>query len=138
MTRVKICGLTTGKDVKLAAGYRAWACGFVLSESPRRVSVARAAELTPLCGDGLAVAVVTTEVPQWIAGAVAAGGFGAVQLSAGAGGASVAAVRAAAMTSGRRHGGRRQGRPGPARRAHAGGIRRHRPRAPSSRAGGRC
>src|SRR5674476_818419 len=92
MTRFKICGLTTGKDVKLAAGYRAWACGFVLSESPRRVSVARVAELTPLCGDSLAVAVVTTEEPQWIAGAVAAGGFGAVQLSAGAGGASVAAA----------------------------------------------
>ena len=102
MTRVKICGLTTGKDVKLAAGYRAWACGFVLSKSPRRVSVARAAELTPLCGDGLAVAVVTTEEPQWIAGAVAAGGFGAVQLSAGADGPSVAAVRAAALSRGLR------------------------------------
>lgn len=87
MTRVKICGLTTGKDVKLAAGYRAWACGFVLSESPRRVSAARAAELTPLCGDSLAVAVVTTEEPQWIAGAD---------------GASVAAVRAAALSRGLR------------------------------------
>src|SRR5450759_2581381 len=85
MTRVKICGLTTGKDVKLAAGYRAWACGFVLSESPRRVSAARAAELTPLCGDSLAVAVVTTEEPQWIAGAD---------------GPSVAAVRAAALSRG--------------------------------------
>src|SRR5674476_1518553 len=100
MTRVKICGLTTGKDVKLAAGYRAWACGFVLSKSPRRVSVARAAEFTPLCGESLAVAVVTTEEPQWIAGAVAAGGFGAVQLSAGADGPSVAAVRAAALSRG--------------------------------------
>src|SRR5665811_2116527 len=96
MTRVKICGLTTGKDVKLAAGYRAWACGFVLSESPRRVSAARAAELTPLCGDSLAVAVVATDAPHWLAGAVAAGRFGAVQLSAGADGASVAAMRAAA------------------------------------------
>jgi phosphoribosylanthranilate isomerase len=102
MTRVKICGLTTEKDVKLAAGYRAWACGFVLSESPRRVSVARAAELAPLCGDSLAVAVVTTEEPAWIAGALSAGGFGAVQLSAGADGPSVAAVRVAALSRGLR------------------------------------
>jgi len=102
MTRLKICGLTIENDVKHAAGYRAWACGFVLSESPRRVSAARAAELTPLCGDSLAVAVVTTEEPAWIAGAVAAGGFGAVQLSAGADGASVAAVREAALRRGLR------------------------------------
>ena len=92
MTRVKICGLTSENDVRHAASYGAWACGFVLAESPRRVSVARAAELTPLCGDSLAVAVVTAEEPAWIAGAVAAGGFGAVQLSAGADGPSVAAV----------------------------------------------
>jgi phosphoribosylanthranilate isomerase len=102
MTRLKICGLTTAKDVKLAAGYRAWACGFVLSQSPRSVSVAQAAELTPLCGDCLAVAVVTTETPAWIAGALAAGGFGAVQLSAGSAGPSVAAVRAAALSRGLR------------------------------------
>ena len=102
MTRIKICGLTTGKDVKLAAGYHAWACGFVLTDSSRRVSVARGAELTPLCGDSLAVAVVATEEPAWIAGAVAEGGFGAVQLSAGADGPSVAAVRAAALSRGLR------------------------------------
>jgi phosphoribosylanthranilate isomerase len=102
MTRIKICGLTLAKDVKLAASYRAWACGFVLSESPRRVSAELAAELTPLCGDSLAVAVVTVEEPAWIAGAVAAGGFGAVQLSAGADGPLVAAVRAAALSRGLR------------------------------------
>ena len=102
MTRVKISGLTTANNVKHAASYGAWACGFVLSESPRRVGVARAAELTPLCGDSLAVAVVTAEEPAWIAGAMAAGGFGAVQLSAGADGASVAAVRAAALSRGLR------------------------------------
>ena len=102
MTRVKICGLTMEDDVKHAASYGAWACGFVLSESPRRVSVARAAELTPLCGDSLAVAVVAAEEPAWIAGAMAAGGFGAIQLSAGADGPSVAAVRAAALSRGLR------------------------------------
>jgi len=102
MTRVKICGLTTASDAKHAANYGAWACGFVLTDSPRRVSVVQAAELTPLCGASLTVAVVTTEKPAWIAGAVAAGGFGAVQLSAGADGASVAAVRAAALSRGLR------------------------------------
>ena len=145
MTRVKICGLTTAKDVKLAASYRAWACGFVLTESPRRVSVAQAAELTPLCGDSLAVAVVATEEPGWIAGAVAAGGFGAVQLSAGADGPSVAAVRAAALSRGLRPlviaaadtRGRRQGRSDPARRAHAGRLRRYRPTARLESARGR-
>ena len=102
MTRVKICGLTTGKDVKLAAGYRAWACGFVLSESPRRVSAARAAELTPLCGDSLAVAVVTTEEPQWIAGAGRELDSAEAACGHGADGASVAAVRAAALSRGLR------------------------------------
>jgi phosphoribosylanthranilate isomerase len=102
MTRVKICGLTTENDVKHAASYGAWACGFVLSESPRRISVERAAELTPLCRDSLAVAVVTSQEPSWIAGAVAAGGFGAVQLSAGAAGPSVTDLRAAALSRGLR------------------------------------
>ena len=102
MTRIKMCGLTIEKDVKLAVSYHAWACGFVLTRSPRHVSVARAAELTPLCIDSLAVAVVATEQPAWIAGAVAAGGFGALQLAAGADGPSVAAVRAAALSRGLR------------------------------------
>ncbi len=39
--------------------------------------------------------MVTTEAPDWIAAAVEQGGFDAVQLSAGADGASVAEVRAA-------------------------------------------
>jgi phosphoribosylanthranilate isomerase len=88
--------------VKHAASYGAWACGFVLSQSPRRIDAAQAAALTPLCGESMAVAVVTTEEPAWIAGALAAGGFGAVQLSAGADGPSVAAVRAAALSRGLR------------------------------------
>jgi len=98
MTRIKICGLTTERDVRDAARMGAWACGFVLSDSPRRVSVPRAAELTPLTGRALAVAVVTTEDPEWIAEMLADGGFGAVQLSAGADGPTVAEVRAAAKS----------------------------------------
>jgi phosphoribosylanthranilate isomerase len=96
MTRVKICGLTAERDVRAVARLGAWACGFVLSESPRRITVPRAAELTPLTGRALAVAVVTTEDAEWIAAALAEGGFAAVQLCAGADGPTVADVRAAA------------------------------------------
>jgi phosphoribosylanthranilate isomerase len=95
MTRIKICGLTREADVKLAVSCGAWACGFVVSSSPRHIDVARAADLTPLTRNALAVAVVTTEGPDWIAAAVEEGGFDAVQLSAGADGSSVSEVRAA-------------------------------------------
>jgi phosphoribosylanthranilate isomerase len=100
MTRVKICGLTREIDVKVAVRLGAWACGFIITESQRHVSVARAAELVPLTGTALAVAVVTTEEPEAIADAVAQAGFDAVQLSAGADGPDVAAVRAAAARRG--------------------------------------
>jgi phosphoribosylanthranilate isomerase len=95
VTRIKICGLTRVADVKLAVQSGAWACGFVLSSSPRRVAAARAAELAALTGTALSVAVVTTESPAWIAAAAEEGGFDAVQLSAGAEGPTVGEVRAA-------------------------------------------
>ena len=43
VTRVKVCGLTRDDDVRLAVELGAWALGFVLTESPRRVAAARAA-----------------------------------------------------------------------------------------------
>ena len=100
MTRVKVCGLTRPEDVSLAAELGAWALGFVLAESPRHVVPARARVLAGSAGDALTVAVVTTQSPAWIAGAVATAGLGAVQLSAGADGPSVAEVRAAAAEAG--------------------------------------
>jgi len=102
VTYVKICGLTTLADVQLAVEQNAWACGFVLTRSPRRVDPLRARELARAARTSLTVAVVTTESPTWIAAALAAADLRAVQLSAGADGPSVAAVRAAAMRSGRR------------------------------------
>ena len=45
MTRVKVCGLTRVEDALLSADLGAWALGFVLTDSPRRVSVADAAGL---------------------------------------------------------------------------------------------
>jgi phosphoribosylanthranilate isomerase len=102
MTRVKVCGLTNERDVRLTVRCGAWACGFVLTRSPRRIGAAHAAELVRLTGRSLAVAVVTDEPPAWIAGVVAHCRFGAVQLSAGADGPCVQAVRAAALTHGLR------------------------------------
>jgi phosphoribosylanthranilate isomerase len=102
MTRIKICGFTNERDVKLAVQYGAWACGFIITKSPRHIEIARAAELTPLTGDALAVAVVTTEPAEWIVEALIRGGFDAVQLSAGADGPSVAEIRTLAAQHERR------------------------------------
>jgi len=69
VTYVKICGLTTLADVQLAVEQNAWACGFVLTRSPRRVDPLRARELARAARTSLTVAVVTTESPTWIAAA---------------------------------------------------------------------
>ena len=71
MTLVKICGLTRERDVRLAVDCGAWACGFVLSKSPRRLTPAQATPLARAAGSVLAVGVVTTEPPEWIAAALA-------------------------------------------------------------------
>jgi len=115
VTLVKVCGLTRAADACLAAGLGAWALGFVLSESPRRVRAAEAAELIatatrPVHGASgeepgrspHAVAVVTTEPAGWVADALAESGADAVQLSAGADGPGVAQVREAAARRRRR------------------------------------
>jgi phosphoribosylanthranilate isomerase len=95
VTRVKVCGLTRAEDVRAAVGLGAWAVGFVLTGSPRHVDRVRAGALAAAAGDALTVAVVSTETPAWIAGAVAAAGLGAVQLAAGADGPTVAELRTA-------------------------------------------
>jgi phosphoribosylanthranilate isomerase len=100
MTRVKICGLAQAEDVRLAVRAGAWAVGFVLTNSPRRVSPAQAAELASQTGHALTVGVVSTEPAEWIAEAMRVAGLQAVQLSAGADGPSVAEVRAAAAARG--------------------------------------
>jgi phosphoribosylanthranilate isomerase len=116
VTLVKVCGLTRAEDARLAAELGAWALGFVLTESPRRVGTAEAGELiaaaTSRDADGSgaqrggrvphAVAVVTTEPAGWIAEALAESGADAVQLSAGADGPTVGQVREAAARLRRR------------------------------------
>lgn len=95
MTLVKVCGLTRDTDVRAAVAQGACACGFILSPSPRQVSPERACWLAGEVEDALTVGVVTTESPEGIAEALEFAGLRAVQLSAGAEGPSVAAVRLA-------------------------------------------
>jgi phosphoribosylanthranilate isomerase len=120
MTRVKVCGLTRAEDVRPAVELGAWALGFVLTESPRLVTSARAAELVAVAraaagaapSDGVhaeptapaphTVLVVAREAPEWIAEALAVTEADAVQLSAGADGATVTAVLEAAARHARR------------------------------------
>ena len=110
VTGVKVCGLTRAADVRLAVELGAWALGFVLTESPRQVSAARTAELIARARAATGappeaphtVVVITTESPEWIAGALAETGADAVQLSAGADGPAVADVLEASAGRGRR------------------------------------
>ncbi len=102
MTRVKVCGLTRAEDVRLAVELGAWAVGFVLAASPRHIVPAKARDLAAAAGEALTVAVVTTQTPAWIAAAVTTAGLGAVQLSAGAHGPTVAQVREAVAETDRR------------------------------------
>lgn len=64
---VKICGLRTPEMVRAAVAAGADAVGFVLAESPRRVTVAEAADLAGLVPPGiLRVAVLRhAEEPLW-------------------------------------------------------------------------
>jgi len=101
VTLVKICGLTRGQDVDAAVALGAWAVGFVISESPRRLAPSLAAKLAARVPHGvLTVAVFTTEKPPLIAKIAARTGVRAVQLSAGAKGPNLAAVRAALSVAG--------------------------------------
>ncbi len=115
VTLIKVCGLTRAEDARLAAELGAWALGFVLTGSPRRVRAGEAAELIAAATRAdygasgekpgrspHAVAVVTTEPAGWVADALAESGADAVQLSAGADGPGVAQIREAAARLRRR------------------------------------
>jgi phosphoribosylanthranilate isomerase len=119
VTRVKVCGLTRAEDIRLAMELGAWALGFVLAPSPRRVTIAQATHLIATARTQTVekrsrydrpasasaphtVLVVTTESPEWIATALDESGADGVQLSAGGDGPLVADVRAAAARLRRR------------------------------------
>jgi len=114
MTQIKICGLTRPRDVRLCAELGAWAVGFVLTDSPRRLTALRARRLRGALADSswrrdaemtsgersgrltpLAVGVFSVESAEEIAKLTAAAELDAVQLSAGRDGPLVAEVRAA-------------------------------------------
>jgi phosphoribosylanthranilate isomerase len=92
---VKICGLTDAGDVRAAVELGAWACGFVLTDSPRHIDPELAAQLASLAGSALTVGVFATEPAADIAAATAEAGLAAVQLSAGPDGCSVDQLRSA-------------------------------------------
>ncbi len=64
MVKVKVCGITTPGDARVAAGSGADAIGFVFAESPRKVSVEGAREIAAALPDGvLKVGVFVNEEP---------------------------------------------------------------------------
>lgn len=100
-TLVKVCGLTRPRDVALAVELGAWAVGFILADSPRRVDVDAAAALARIAHRAprqaspptLTVLVFTTEPADLITRTVLVTHADAVQLSAGRRGATVCEVR---------------------------------------------
>jgi phosphoribosylanthranilate isomerase len=80
--KVKVCGLTRERDVKLACDMGAWAVGFVLAEgSPRALSVERAKALRALVPESvLAVGVFQDALAPEIEAAAGACAFDAVQV----------------------------------------------------------
>ena len=80
--KVKICGLTRPEDAALAAKLGAWALGVIFApESPRRVSVERAAEVLAAAPAGVErIGVFVNADAVDIAAAVEACGLTAVQL----------------------------------------------------------
>ncbi|MFE2108122.1 phosphoribosylanthranilate isomerase [Kitasatospora sp. NPDC059463] len=78
---MKICGLSTAEDVAAAVAAGADAIGFVLTESPRRVSPELARELAAAVPEGvLTVGVFREEPAAYVREAVRATGVRAVQL----------------------------------------------------------
>ncbi|MCD5401734.1 phosphoribosylanthranilate isomerase [candidate division NPL-UPA2 bacterium] len=71
MTRVKICGLTNLEDALAAAELGADALGFVFAESPRRISLERAAEIVRSLPPFLTcVGLFVDELPEMVREAI--------------------------------------------------------------------
>jgi phosphoribosylanthranilate isomerase len=91
---VKICGLTRPGDAALAASLGAAALGVVLARSPRRVTIARAAEVLAAAPPGVARVGVFVEPQVEVVGeAVEVCGLDWVQLSGGEGAEQVEEIK---------------------------------------------
>ncbi len=67
MVKVKVCGITNPGDARVAAAAGANAIGLVFAESPRRISVERAREITAALPENmLKVGVFVNEKPEEI------------------------------------------------------------------------
>jgi phosphoribosylanthranilate isomerase len=81
MTRVKICGLTAPDQARAVAEMGAWAIGMVFTESKRRVTPGRAAEIVAAAGEAVEkVGVFVDSSPEEILDAVQQAGLTRVQL----------------------------------------------------------
>lgn len=77
---VKICGITNIEDAEAAVEAGADVIGFILAESPRRISIEKAKEISSIMGDrALKVAVVVNENIEEAVNVVKEGWFDAVQ-----------------------------------------------------------
>lgn len=68
---IKLCGLKTEEDVKIACDLKVWAVGFVLTKSPRKISLDICKSLSAIAGNSVKkVGVFTSESPEYIIDAI--------------------------------------------------------------------
>jgi len=79
-TRVKICGITSATDARLAESLGADYIGVIFAESPRRVDVARAREIKAAVSGALVVGVFRDQPVEEVIAAARASGVDLVQL----------------------------------------------------------
>ena len=94
MVKVKVCGITSPEDARVAAGSGADAIGLVFAESPRRVSAGEAHEISAALPQGVAkVGVFVDEKPEEVLRIAREVGLDYAQLHGDETAEEVAAVR---------------------------------------------
>jgi len=98
MTMVKVCGITSPEDAHAAADAGADAIGLLFAESPRRVSVERACEISAALPDNvLKVGVFVDAEPEEVLRISREAGLGVAQLHGDESPEVVAEIRAAGL-----------------------------------------